>query len=153
MKARDIMTPSPVTAKASDMLPVVAGLMQSKNIGAVPIVDDSGQLAGMITEGDFTGLARCIPFTLDLAPVIFGARAATPKELETIYARARSLRADEVMTTKLMTIAADEPAGEVIRMMLSKDLKHVPVVESRGSRKLVGIIARHDVLRLALSKV
>jgi len=153
MKARDIMTPAPATAKPSDLLPEVAAIMQSRNIGAVPIVDDAGQLVGMITEGDFTGLARCIPFTLDLAPVIFGARAASPKELETIYAKARTLRVDQVMSTKIATIGADEPAGEAIRMMLSKDLKHIPVVESRGGRTLVGIIARHDVMKLALSKV
>ncbi len=153
MNARDIMTPAPVTAKPGDLLPEVAAIMQSKNIGAVPIVSAAGELVGMITEGDFTGLSRCIPFTLDLAPVIFGARAATRAELEQIYAKARTLRADQVMSTRLVTIGADEPAGEAIRVLLTKDLKHVPVVETRGGKKLVGIIARHDVLRLALSKV
>jgi CBS domain-containing protein len=153
MKARDIMSPAPVTARPGDLLPAIASIMQTRNIGAVPIVNDAGELVGMLTEGDFTGLARCIPFTLDLAPVIFGARAASPEELETIYTRARTLRADQVMATRLVTIGADDPAGEAIRVMLARDIKHLPVVESRGSRKLVGIIARHDVMKLALSKV
>jgi CBS domain-containing protein len=150
MKARDIMTAPATTARPGDTVAHVAGLMQSRNIGAVPIVDDSGALVGMITEGDFTGLARCIPFTLELAPVIFGARAASPAELESIYAKARTLRAEQVMSTNVRSIGADEPAGEVIRMMLNEDLKHVPVVDRPGGRTLVGIIARHDVLRLAL---
>lgn len=150
MKARDIMTSPVTTAKPGDSVAHVAALMQSRNIGAVPIVDDAGTLVGMITEGDFTGLARCIPFTLELAPVIFGARAASPAELQTIYAKARTLRADQVMTTKVRSISADEPAGEAIRMMVNDDLKHIPVVDAPGGRTLLGIIARHDVLRLAL---
>ncbi|MBY0312418.1 MAG: CBS domain-containing protein [Phycisphaerales bacterium] len=145
MFAKDLMTPNPVTVGLDMPLPEVAKLMSARDIGAVPVVDDAGMLRGIITESDFTGVARCVPFTMDLAPVIFGARAATLKELEQIYAQASKLTAREAMSEKVVSVGPEEELGQVVRLMLDRKLKHVPVVVGG---KPVGMIARHDVLKL-----
>lgn len=145
MFAKDLMTPNPVSVGLDTPLPDVAKLMSERDIGAVIVVDDAGMLKGIITESDFTGMARCVPFTLELAPVIFGARAATLKELEHIYDQAQKLSAREAMSEKVVTVGPGDELGRVVRLMLDRKLKHVPVVEDG---KPVGMIARHDVLKL-----
>ncbi len=145
MLARDLMTPTPISVGLDTPITDVARLMAERDIGAVIVVDGTGELRGIITESDFTGMARCVPFTLDLAPVIFGARAATLKELEHIFEQARKLAARDVMSEKVVTVRPDEEVGHVVRLMLTRKLKHVPVVDGK---RPVGMIARHDVLKL-----
>jgi CBS domain-containing protein len=147
MLVRDVMAAPAVTAREEATLTEVAQLMRDKNIGAVPIVDASGGLRGIITEGDFTGMARCVPFTLELAPVIFGMRAATIEELRTVYAKAALLKARDVMSTSVRTCAPGDTLGKVIHLLMEKDLKHLPVVDGG---KVVGMLARHDVLKVLL---
>ena len=82
MTVKELMTEPVVTVDENMLAADVARVMQEHDIGAVVVVDASGQLRGIVTESDFTGIGRCVPFSLALAPVVFGARAATIAELE-----------------------------------------------------------------------
>lgn len=145
MKVRDVMSSPPVTVPEGMMVPEVAKVMTGRDIGAVIVVDAAGNLRGLITESDFTGMARCVPFSLELAPVIFGARAASMQELANIYEMARSLPASRMMSEKVITCREDDDIGEVVHTMLKKNLKHVPVMREG---KPVGMVARHDLLKI-----
>jgi acetoin utilization protein AcuB len=52
IKARDIMTPNPITVNVKDTVEQVALLMQERSVGGLPVVEDDGTLAGIITEHD-----------------------------------------------------------------------------------------------------
>ena len=52
VKAKDIMTPKPVTVKSTDTVATAALLMLDKKIGGLPVVDDDGVLIGIITDQD-----------------------------------------------------------------------------------------------------
>jgi len=145
MTVREIMSQPVVTVTEDTPVPEIARIMQERDIGAVVVVDGAGRLRGIVTESDFTGIERCVPFSLDLAPVVFGARAPTLAELERIYAHARTLAAWQVMTEKVHVAQESDEAGEVAHRMLQRKLKHVPVVRDG---KPVGMVARHDLLKL-----
>lgn len=145
MRVRDIMSAPVITVRENALAPEVARVMQEHDIGAVVVVDAEGRLRGLVTESDLTGPGRCVPFSLALAPVIFGARAATPAELERIYAMAQTLPARAFMAETVQTAEEDEDVAAVVHRMLERGLKHVPVV--REGRP-VGMVARHDLLRL-----
>ena len=145
MTIKELMT-EPVVTVDENMLAVdVARVMQEHDIGAVAVVDASGQMRGIVTESDFTGIGRSVPFSVAIAPVVFGARAPTVAELERIYAMARKLRAREIMSDKVQTAAESEEIGVVVQRMLARKLRHVPVVRNG---KPVGMLARHDILKL-----
>jgi CBS domain-containing protein len=145
MTVKELMT-APVVTVDENMLAVdVARVLQEHDIGAVVVVDASGQLRGIVTESDFTGIGRCVPFSLAIAPVVFGARAATIAELERIYAMARQLRARQIMSDKVQTAEESEEIGAVVPRMLARNLRHVPVVRNG---KPVGMLARHDIMKL-----
>jgi CBS domain-containing protein len=145
MTVKELMT-EPVVTVDENMLAVdVARVMQEHDIGIVVVVDESGQLRGIVTESDFTGIGRSVPFSVALAPVLFGARAATIAELERIYVMARQLRARQIMSDKVQTAEESEEIGAVVQRMLARNLRHVPVVRNG---KPVGMLARHDILKL-----
>ncbi|MBI1963202.1 MAG: CBS domain-containing protein [Candidatus Rokubacteria bacterium] len=145
MLVKEIMTSPVITVRTDTPAPEVARLMQERDIGAVVVVDEGGRLCGIITESDFTGIGRCVPFSLDLAPIVFGARAATLGELERIYAMARKLRAKDVMSEKVETLQESDEVGSAVHRMLNHSLKHLPVMRDGTP---VGMVARHDLLKL-----
>lgn len=52
IKAKDIMTPRPVTIKPTDTVEKAAMIMLDKKIGGLPVVDEKGALVGIISDQD-----------------------------------------------------------------------------------------------------
>ena len=52
IKAKDIMTPRPVTIKPTDTVEKAAMIMLDRKIGGLPVVDEKGELVGIISDQD-----------------------------------------------------------------------------------------------------
>ena len=52
IKARDIMTPRPLTVKPTDTVEIAAMIMLDKKVGGLPVVEPDGKLCGIIAEQD-----------------------------------------------------------------------------------------------------
>jgi CBS domain-containing protein len=66
MNISDVMTPDVVSVPPDASVVVAARLMLQKRISGVPVIDDRGNLVGIVTEGDFlrraeTGTGRRRP--------------------------------------------------------------------------------------------
>jgi CBS-domain-containing membrane protein len=78
MTVKELMTEPVVTVDRNMPVSDVARVMQEHDIGAVVVVvDASGQLRGIVTGSDFTGIGRSVPFSLAVAPVV-SARGRPP---------------------------------------------------------------------------
>jgi CBS domain-containing protein len=146
VKVRDIMATPPVVVAEDATLEDIARLMLQHGIGCVPIVDSRGKLTGIITESDFTGKERGVPFSAYRAPQLFG--AWVPREgVERIYAAARTLRARDIMTSPVVTAREDESVSTLVERMIRYDITRVPVVRNGIP---VGVVARYDLLKVLL---
>jgi nucleotide-binding universal stress UspA family protein/predicted transcriptional regulator len=144
LKAGQLMRQPVVTVREDTTLAEVAKTMLQHEIGCVPVVDEKGEMQGIITESDFTGKEQAVPYTLFRAPHLFG--QWIPKQgIETIYRAAQKMPAREIMSAPVVTASEDDPLGDVVMKMIRRDIKHVPVVRDRVP---IGVIARHDLLRL-----
>src|SRR5262245_35542007 len=52
MRARDLMTRSPITIPVDMKVAALCDLLQEKNINGAPVVDGSGHLVGVVTQED-----------------------------------------------------------------------------------------------------
>jgi len=52
LKAKNIMTPKPITVKPGDTVEQAALIMLDHKVGGLPVVDDAGKLAGIISDHD-----------------------------------------------------------------------------------------------------
>lgn len=146
MNAKDIMSSPVITVKPGARANEVTELMRARGIGCVVVIGDDGRMIGLITEGDLAGIRNSIPFSMSLAPVIYGVRAPTEAELRQILAAAAKLTARELMTgEKIFTATESTPVGELLHAMVKSGHKHVPVLRDG---KPVGVVARHDLLKL-----
>jgi CBS domain-containing protein len=142
MKARDIMTGPPLTALPETPVGEIARLLTEHRISGVPIVNEQGELVGMVTESDLFLKEKGVPFSLVRVPALFN-QWADPKRIIEVYEHARRYTAADVMTRNVFSVGVEEQIGEVARLMLRHKVKRLPVLENG---RLVGIITRQDLI-------
>jgi CBS domain-containing protein len=135
---RDVMTCTPKTVSADTPASEVVRLLLSANYNGVPVVDDAFRPIGIITQGDLIARAGM--------PVRLGLLGAMNQEnLDTVLQNLQARKAAEIMTRPVATIAEDQPLMAAVDLMLTRNLKRLPVVDASG--RLAGILARWDVFR------
>ncbi|MGA1859186.1 CBS domain-containing protein [Azospirillum sp. 11R-A] len=145
MKAIDLMTPRVITIGPDATVADAARTMLENHISGMPVVDGSGKVVGIISEGDLLrrvelGTERHRSWWLGLV-----SGGTLPAE-DFIKSHARKVA--DVMTAHVTTVDENASPEEVVRVMETRRIKRVPVV-SRGA--LVGIISRANLLRALAS--
>jgi CBS domain-containing protein len=102
---------------------VIASLM-IEGFGAVPVVENGRKLAGIVSEHD---LLAAVDDGHDLGAV----------------------SAKDIMTSNPYSVRSETTLGTLVHVLRASDLVRVPVVNEKD--KLIGIIARRDVLRTYLA--
>ena len=98
-------------------------LMDEKNIGALPVVDN-GRLVGIVSERDYT------------RKIIVKGRSS------------KDTSVGDIMTKELLTVSPRNTVTECMRIMTEKRVRHLPVLEGT---KLVGILSIGDVVNWLMS--
>ncbi|TMI99641.1 MAG: CBS domain-containing protein [Alphaproteobacteria bacterium] len=141
MKARDVMTRDVITVAPDASVLEAIRLMLQRRISGLPVVDASGALVGMLTEGDF--MRRAELGTERHAPRWWEFLAG-PGRMASDYVHAKGRNVHDVMTGEVYSAGEDTPLTEIVDTMERRRIKRVPVM--RGG-KLVGIITRSNLLR------
>jgi CBS domain-containing protein len=135
MRARDIMTSPVHTVGPDTVVESAVRRLTAASITALPVVDGTGTLVGMVSEGDL--LWHRVP-----ADPTAHVRRDLDRDAQH---RPRTVR--EVMSTGPVTTTADADVADVADMMLRRDVRSVPVLDGRV---VIGIISRRDILRAAV---
>ena len=143
MNVRDIMTSPVVTTTADSTVEEAAQLMLERAISCLPVLDDQGQLVGILTHTDFGFHRKFLPMADHLYTLM--GFWVNPKTLEEVARNVSSRKVRDVMSHPVVTIQEDVPIAEVADLMLQKSISRVPVV--RG-KELIGIVTRHDFIKL-----
>ena len=120
MKARDLMTSPPACCTPEDSAQEAVRLMQEKNCGLIPVVEDqeSARLLGVITDRDIAlrGVGR------GLGP---------------------DTRVRDLMSTDISCCSLEDDLEQVERIMEGRQVRRVPVIDDDG--RCQGIIAQADL--------
>ena len=148
MKAADVMVTNVISVTPDVLVQDVAYILLSNRISAVPIVDDEGELLGIVSEGDLmrrseTGTGRHRPWWLAML---------TGRDIRALdYAKEHSRRITDVMTSKVVTATPDTPLRDIATLLEKNGIKRVPIVKGG---KMVGIVSRANLLQaLASSRI
>src|SRR5215475_11993856 len=141
MKAKDVMTRRVISVAPDASIREALRLMLANQISGLPVVDGSGRLVGIVTEGDFlrrseTGTERRRPRWLEF---LLG-----PGMIASDYVRSHARRVDQVMTSDVQTVTEEAQFGDIVTLMEKHRIKRLPVV--RGD-EVVGIVSRANLLR------
>ncbi|KIL52391.1 hypothetical protein KP77_06510 [Jeotgalibacillus alimentarius] len=115
MNIREVMTDEIYTCKITDSVETAAELMRTHNIGVLPVLDENGSPAGMITDRDI---------------VIRG------------VAEHKGQTVDQVMTHELIHVTPDTPTAEAADLMASTQVRRLPVIDNN---QVIGIVSLGDL--------
>lgn len=129
---RDIMTRDIVTLNRNETLRTADDVMRLGRIRHLPIVDDDGELAGVVSQRDLfhSGLMRALGYGTH----------AQQNALDSLVVK-------EAMHTDVVTTTPDTPLSAAAKIMLERKIGCLLVLENG---KLAGILTESDFVRLAV---
>ena len=113
LKIRDIMCKKVVTAKEDISIQQAVELLNERHVGSIIIVDDEQKCTGVFTERD--------------AIRIVATKFSTDQPL------------GKIMSRHVVTISLEASFDEAKRLMLSHNIRHLPVTDQTG--KLIGLFS------------
>jgi CBS domain-containing protein len=119
MKVNEVMTREVKTCATETDLATAAKSMWMRDCGVLPVVDDKGEVIGMITDRDVciaTGCHRRDPATILVS---------------------------EAMTKQVHSCSPEADLFEALQIMRQKHVRRLPVIDSAG--KLCGLLSLNDV--------
>ena len=124
MLVRNLMTQNPRSCHVSDHLDAPARVMWETDCGAVPVVDDSQRVVGIVTDRDICMAAYTRGQPLHAIPV------------------------EATMSRDVMACAGDDEVDFAERAMRERRVRRLPVVDKDW--RLVGILSLNDLAREAV---
>ena len=137
MLVKNLMTRDPLTIDPEAPLGTAIDVMRTGHLRHLPVVDEAGQLVGIITDRD---LRQAV-----LAPAVSEyLSAAGQRRIRGLGEALEDIRVRDVMTWGVVTTHPDAPAAHAALIMFERRVGSLPVVEQG---RLVGMLTERDLLR------
>ena len=118
MKVKQFMTDGIEALAPNETVLNASRLMKKYDIGSLPVIDESSQVIGIVTDRDIV-----VRVFADILPM--------------------NTKVEDIMTHPVHTIIETAEVGEAISLMANKQVRRLPVVDN--NHKLVGMISLGDL--------
>lgn len=141
MRAHQIMTRNVMTVTPDTSITEAAAKMLDNHISGLPVVDATGKLVGIVSDGDFVRRSeigtqrrrgRWLQFLIG------------PGKAASEFVRASGRKVGEVMTLDPITASEDSTLESLVETMETRNIKRLPIMQ--GDR-IAGIVTRTNLLR------
>jgi len=145
MKAADVMVKDVITVKPDSSVDEAIKLLIEHDFSALPVVDDTGHVVGVISESDLMrrpeiGTEKHRQWWME---------AITPAAtLAHEFAKAHGQRVHEVMSKHVVSASEDTPLGEIATLLERKRIKRIPILRDG---KLAGMVSRSNLIQALAS--
>ena len=146
MNAADVMVTNVITVHPDASVMEIAETLVAHRISAVPVIDDSGGLIGIISEGD---LVHRVEVGTERHPSWWLEFLAGKQALAYDYIKSHGRRARDLMTRHVITVNGETPLSEVASLLDEHQIKRVPVVDNG---KIVGIVSRANLVQALINR-
>ncbi|MBA3045965.1 MAG: CBS domain-containing protein [Candidatus Thermoplasmatota archaeon] len=155
MKIEDIMTRKVITLNSSQTVAEAVDKLAENGISGAPVVDDDGQVVGILTESDILDAIKTrskrvemVYPSLSSLSVAFVKKDDLKETLEA-FAEIAETPISDIMQNDVIYADKNTDLTAVVEKMNSTGINRVPIMDSG---KLVGIVSRADIIK-GLAKV
>jgi len=125
-EVKEIMKKNIVTINENDTLEKLADNFRKYNFHGFPVVNDEGELTGIVTKKDLLKIYRM-------------------QNLQSVFAN----QVKDIMVSPVVTVNPNDTISEVIDTMFEHGKRILPVMDDD---KLVGMICQRDIVTKILAK-
>jgi CBS domain-containing protein len=127
-RVKEVMTSEVICLAPDTPFKECVDMIRVHRIGALPVVDESGRLLGIVSESD----------------LLRKEERSTGRDERRSTARTAS----DAMTRTVITSTQESSLAEAARLMHRAAIRHLPITDAEG--RLVGIVSRADLLKVFL---
>jgi len=146
----EVMTRNPIMVEPQTPIKEAIKLIAEHRISGLPVVDEAGNLVGVISETDLlwqeTGVEPPV-YIMFLDSVIY---LENPARYDKELHKALGQTVRDVMSDDPSTIKPDQPLRKAAKLMQEKSIRRLPVVDDSG--KVIGILTPGDIVRAMAAK-
>jgi len=148
-KARDIMTPDPVSVTETTGVQELAQVLLDTHHHGVPVVDEANRLVGVVTDADLVDTNKRIhlPTVVTILDVLIPISGF--KQYAEDLRKATATTAGDLCTRGVDYVLPDAEMNDVATLLSEHHIHLVPVLDE--AEKLLGVITNTDIIR-ALSQ-
>ncbi|MCM8787812.1 MAG: CBS domain-containing protein [Candidatus Omnitrophica bacterium] len=144
MKIKEIMIRNVKSIPANISVIEAFKILAEMQISGLPVIDENEKLCGMFTEKDI--LKTILPSYIEtVGKFVY---VENPKGISAKILELINLKVKDIMRKEVVTVDEDTAICEVARIMITQKIRRIPVVNKEN--KVIGIVARQDVLRALL---
>ena len=144
LTAQDIMTREVITVKESATVRELAALLLTSNISGAPVVNEAGDMVGVVTESDliFQNKKVHMPATFALLDAfVFLER---PGKMEQELKKMAGAKVGDICSRDPVSVTPETELEELATLMAEKNIHTLPVM---AEGRLVGVIGKSDIIR------
>ena len=143
-KAADIMTADIITVTPETPVRELARILSLHNISGVPVVDNAGNLLGVVTENDLIDQTKKlhIPTVVTILDSVF--YLENPDRMEKEMKKIAGTTVLDIYSSDIITVSEDTSLDEIATIMAEKNIHTLPVVREK---KLIGVIGKKDIIK------
>lgn len=144
IKAEDIMTRELIVVQADWEIGRAVDILLSNHINGVPVVDENGNLKGILCQSDLifqqkqVSLPPILTFLDSIIPL------SSSKRFEKEFQKIAATTVEQAMVHNPVTVSPKTSINQLAALMVEKHFHTIPVVDQN---KLVGVIGKEDVLK------
>lgn len=151
-KVAEIMTRDVITVHENDSVLDVAQVFKANKIAGAPVLNDKEEVVGVISEADILKILDDSHWYTPIFTALYylhlysegEGEGEEAHEIEQDIAKARALRAKEIMSKNPQTVLPDALIDDAAQIMHATGFNRLPVVDETGT--LRGIVTRADIL-------
>jgi len=145
MKVREIMDKNFIALKKGTTYEEVFKIFYKNNISGAPVIDESGNIVGIVSEKDLFRVLFPFYTSYYNNPELYVDYEAREAKVSDI----KNHKVEVFMNRDFVSISADDPVLRAGALMLAKRISRLPVVENG---KPIGMIWRRDIYKTILKK-
>jgi CBS domain-containing protein len=148
---KEIMTKDVVTIEKETTIGELSSIMLKNRVSGLPVVDNEGMLIGMVTDADIILRDNEPVFPIYFDPLIISyAYIENFEKYQKDFKDYLDTRVEEIMKRRVRTVKEDTTVEEAASIMVKERINRIPVIDNE--RKVLGIVARADILRFIVDK-
>jgi len=136
---QDIMTREVITVSPATPIHTAAQVMATHGVSGLPVVDDDGQLVGIISDGDLILRQK-----RQTERPWWRAFFENAEQVAAEYRKATAVTVGEVMTRAVLSVSPVWGLEMAATILHNRRIRRLPVVLDG---RLIGVVSRADLIR------